>query len=302
MIPVFIDAQKRNLSGAAGRSTPRTSGPPPLFIVGAPRSGTTLLAAIMNAHGRFCCGNETHCFEGLRGGVVDLLVQPDRWPARAFDYMQRLRHVGRSIFEWYGIDRKEFLYELARSRPSVGTVLSTFMALYARGTGKFRWAEKTPGHLKRFQMIRQHYPDSPILCSFRDPRDVALSIMSAPWGASTFADGLLVWRSYFSYYERFAKSDLGVLTITFEQFVTSPHELCDRICRFVGERFDPEMLETSRTAAAVGCTVEPYKGKAATAPDSTRAFAWRNRLSGREVALAESMLGEQLDRLAYPRT
>jgi hypothetical protein len=163
----------------------KTSQEPPVFVVGAPRSGTTLLAAMLNAHRRLACGNETHFFEGLSGAVVDHLTDRRHWPRRACDYVSRLKHVGKTMFDLYQVDSEGYATALARERPSISAILTSFMTIHLAQTRKVRWVEKTPGHLKRFRLIREHFPDSPVICIFRDPRDVALSLVRAPWGALT---------------------------------------------------------------------------------------------------------------------
>ncbi len=273
---------------------------PPIFILGAPRSGTTLLAAILNAHCQLSCGNETHFFEGLRGAVVDYLTDRRHWPQRACDYASRLKHVGKSIFELYQVDFVGYSTALARERPSISAILNCFMKIHLNQMGKPRWVEKTPGHHKQFTRIRDHFPDSPVICVFRDPRDVALSLMKVPWGGSTFVDGLLVWKAYLEYYRKFIVSDANVLTIKFEELVRNPLQISKRMCCFIKEDFDAGMLDTSQSAANVGSDLEPYKQNVAKPADPERAFAWRNGLPEHDLVLADSILCRDLLWLGYP--
>ena len=141
---------------------------------------------MLNAHGRLVCGNETHFFEGLRAAFVDYLTDRRYWPRRACDYAGRLKHVGRTIFDLYEVDFEHYSTALVRERPSISAILGCFMQLHLGQTAKSRWVEKTPGHLKRFTQVREHFPDSPVICVFRDPRDVARSLVTAPWGAFDF--------------------------------------------------------------------------------------------------------------------
>jgi hypothetical protein len=174
------------------------------------------------------------------------------------------------------------------------------MEIHLTQTAKCRWVEKTPGHLKTFTRIRDHFPSSPVLCIFRDPRDVALSLMRAPWGASTFVDGLLVWKSYLEYYRRFIVNDTNVLTIKFEDLVQSPLESSKRICSSLKEVFDTGMLDTSLSAVSVGGSLEPYKQNVAKPADPERAFAWRKDLQEQDLLVADSILGSDLLLMGYP--
>ncbi|MGD8487298.1 MAG: sulfotransferase, partial [Chloroflexota bacterium] len=42
---------------------------PPVFIIGSPRSGTTLLRLLLDAHPRISCGEETHFLRDLEAIV-----------------------------------------------------------------------------------------------------------------------------------------------------------------------------------------------------------------------------------------
>lgn len=273
--------------------------PQPVFVIGAPRSGTTLLAAMMNAHSRFSCGNETHFFECLRDGTAEYLTDPRHWPKRACAYTSRLKHVGRSIFELYDVDFADYAKALESVRPTVATVLRCFMECYLARTGKRRWVEKTPGHLKRFTRIRAHFPASPVICIVRDPRDVSLSLMRQAWGTRTLLDGILIWKTYFEYYKKFIVSDKNVLTVKFEDLVQDPSEACERICFFVDEIFEPGMLDTSLSAVGVGSCLEPYKENAARPVESGRAFAWRREPREHDLCIADSLLKRDLRWLGY---
>jgi Sulfotransferase family len=273
---------------------------PPIFVVGAPRSGTTLLAAMINAHRRLACGNETHFFAGLQGAIVDYLIDRRHWPRRALEYVCRLAHVGRTVLDLYQVDVGAYSAALARSRPAVSSILDCLMAGYLVRVGKSRWAEKTPGHLKRFAIIREHFPNSPVICLFRDPRDVARSLMKVPWSESTFYSGLLTWKSYCEYYKRLIMYDRRSMLLRFEDLIEDRLAACQRICAFVGEDFDPGMLDTSHSAIAVGSELEPYKSDVAEPVDPGRAFAWRKDLRECDRVLADSMLGRDLLWLGYP--
>jgi len=265
-----------------------------------PRSGTTLAAAIMNAHRRMSCGNETHFFERLTDAVAVYLTDHRYWPDRALSYMHSLLHMGRPIFDLYHVEPDDYAARLRRSRRTASGILSSFMESHLARIGKDRWVEKTPGHLKRFTTIRACFPNSLVVCIFRDPRDVALSLLNVPWGTSTFLDGLLFWYSFYNYYETHIRECDGVLTVRFEDLVLNPVATAQRICSFVGERYDDGMLQTSESAVDVGSSFEPYKKNASKPLDGTRAFGWKQTLKGEQVDLCDRLLYNCLISLNYP--
>ncbi len=273
---------------------------PPSFIVGVPRSGTTLLAAMMNAHRRISCGNETHFFTRLDGAAAVYLTNARHWPGRAVSYMRGLNHMGNSLFNLYQIEIEDFAARLARARPAVAAILGCFMDAHLAQTGKSSWVEKTPGHLRRFKLIRSVFPASKVICIFRDPRDVALSLLAVRWGTPRFEDGLIMWRSFYNYYKTHIEGDRATCAIRYEDLVREPARTARGVCAFLGQEFDVGMLETSKSAEDVGSALEPYKSKASEPIDSSRALAWTETLGDADVRLCDRLLGQALVGLNYP--
>jgi hypothetical protein len=275
-------------------------GQPPTFIVGAPRSGTSLLAAMMNAHPILSCGNETHFFERLTDAMELFLTDARHWPGRAASYMHNLQHMGHSIFDLYRVDPSDYVTRLSNSRRAASAILGCFMEAHLNRTRKVRWVEKTPDHLRRFKIIRRCFPNSRVVCMFRDPRDVALSLLSVPWGTPTFKDGLILWYSFYKYYLAFMRDADNVLVIRYEDLVQQPIDTARSVCSFLAEPFDEGMLKTSDSAIDVGSSLEPYKARTSMPVDMTRVFVWKNRLESREVALCDQLLHDCLIDLNYP--
>src|SRR4051812_2800803 len=81
--------------GVPGLDAPRPA--PPIFIVGVPRSGTTLLSAMLGAHPRLVCGPETHFFHQFGRRDPRAFGRRADWPKVAIDYLYSIEHVGESI-------------------------------------------------------------------------------------------------------------------------------------------------------------------------------------------------------------
>ena len=47
---------------------------PPIFIVGCPRSGTTLIRVILDSHPNICCGPETHIIDKINEAYHDYFL------------------------------------------------------------------------------------------------------------------------------------------------------------------------------------------------------------------------------------
>lgn len=146
--------------------------PQPLFIVGAPRSGTELVRGLLNAHPSVMIAEETHYFEDLRPRI-----DPTR-PPRPYDldYFLRLQH------RKYGHGGDAGLAPMSREAlvAAIGVrhdVDGLFEAHCRLNCGpKIRiWGEKTPRHAFRINEMLATFPQARILVMVRDPRAVIAS-------------------------------------------------------------------------------------------------------------------------------
>ena len=97
---------------------------PPIFILGVPRSGTTLLRTILDAHPAIASGPETPWLGGHQ-------------PRSLMSLWSALREEPWGYCKSFNMGR-EVPTEAARA------FLTVMMERYARAKGKKRWAEKTP--------------------------------------------------------------------------------------------------------------------------------------------------------------
>ena len=273
---------------------------PPVFVVGVPRSGTTLLSAMLAAHPRLVCGPETHFFDQLINVDARAICRRTGWPTNAIDYLYSINHVGESIPANYGLTRQELAQALSKREPSLPSILSGMIEIYMRRSGKQRWIEKTPDHLPHVARIRKYYPDSPIVRIVRDPRDVVASLLAVPWGPSTLIQAIDLWRIFDDQSAWFFEADARCHTLQYEDLVRAPESTLRNLCQFLGEPFDPIMLDTSSSARLVNAANEPWKTKVGERIDVSRIQAWRQKLSEDELRLVEAWVGDRLRWYGYP--
>jgi hypothetical protein len=279
----------------------------PVFIVGVQRSGTTLLSAMLAAHSRLSCGPETHFFRRLAETDAARLCDPATWPAPAAEFVWGITHTGvepgtrKALLDKYRLSRESVSEYLRGQAPSVEAILRSVTEQYMRAKGKARWVEKTPDHILYAADIRRHFPDAPIVHLVRDPRDVALSLMNVPWGVTSLVEGLLYWERLESAGREFVASDRMCLTIRFEDLVSQPEATLTRLCAFIGEAFEPGMLDTSTTGGEINARNAPWKKKVSEGVDASRGAAWKTTLSRRDNGFAEALLGDRIEALGYAR-
>ncbi|MFN8487844.1 MAG: sulfotransferase [Caldilineaceae bacterium] len=266
----------------------------PIFIVGVPRSGTTLLAAMLAAHSQLSCGPETRFFHFLAQTDPQQLLED--WPEKAVDYLFSLILI-EPVPHHYGLTREAIATALKAQPPSIPSIISALTEQYMQQQGKRRWVEKSPEHLICVDAIRAVFPNSPIIRIVRDPRDVALSLVKTPWAPQDFLEALLFWRMYDLQSTPFFQADANCYTLYYENLVQTPERELRQLCAFLGESFEPQMLDTSTSATKVTTEKEAWKHLVAKPVDQSRIHTWKRELSKEQNQAAEALIGDRL--LAY---
>ena len=131
--------------------TPPTEDRPPVFVVGFPRSGTTLLEHILGAHPALVATDEMRVTDRLfvlwSELLPDIGAYPDGLLELAVTHRLRLREA------WASLVRTE--------RPRLDPTL--------------RIIDKVPLNLVHLPLLHAIFPESPKIVLLRDPRDTALS-------------------------------------------------------------------------------------------------------------------------------
>lgn len=279
--------------------------PPPIFVVGAPRSGTTLLSAMLGAHPAMSCGTETDFFHFLAQAEVDRLLAPAHWPEAAVDFLFSMVQAAekRPVPENYGLSRAEVTASLRGLPPSVAAMLEAVTIPAMKRKGAVRWVEKTPRHILHVAAIRRVFPDAPIVRILRDPRDVALSTIKTPWqwAARDLPGALLMWRFCNEAGDRLLHHDPHAYTLRYEELLGEPEMALDGLCHFLGVPYTDQMLDTSRSYKAVNSIGEQWKEKVAGGLDRSRVGVWERELSAEERRQADCLVGDLICRYGYPR-
>jgi hypothetical protein len=271
----------------------------PIFVVGVPRSGTTLLAAILAAHSRLSCGPETHFFsKGYCHRFTTRRIARS-WPDGAVAELFTIANFNGILPEVFGLSREEIASYLRSRPPSAQMVLSALTESFALKMGKNRWVEKTPRHLLHLPEIQQCFPGAAVIRIVRDPRDTALSILKAPWRFHNFLESLLYWQYLDARSAPLYAANPHVYTVRYEDLLLHPERELRQICSFVGEDFEPGMLDTSESAQQVNPTRDSWKLKVGGPLDATRINVWQRSLSEAQKQQAEAIVGDRLRAFGY---
>ncbi len=274
----------------------------PVFIVGIARSGTTLLAAMLSAHSRLDCGPESRFFARYRhldAKARARVLDPATWPRPAVDFIASLRNQGHPVTGLFGLTLPEIGRFLAERPPSPAAMLESLTLLHARAAGKERWMEKTPRHLLMTDTLRRHWPDASIVRIVRDPRDVALSLARMPFAKESVVGNLVRVDDDDRISRGRIESDSRALTLRYEDLVTQPEPALRRICAFIGEAYEPGMLDSRGTASTVAAAHEWWKEGVSGPLNTDSVGRWRAEMSADARRFAALHLSDYLRRHDY---
>ena len=245
----------------------------PVFVVGGPRSGTTLLSAMLAAHSAFDCGPETHClsrWSRLAQSERDRILDPADWPERATAYVCSLSLGKQPIYPMYDLSLEDVRTWLVSRPPSLATMLESLTAQRAERLGAPRWVEKTPRHLEVPELITEAWRQARIVRIVRDPRDAAVSLTRVPFGTPSLLTNLSVLARMNEAAAEFYRGSPQAMTVRYEDLVAAPQRELQRICEFVGVEYESAMVDDRRGATGVAADHEWWKGDATGPLDRSR--------------------------------
>lgn len=216
-------------------STPR------IFIVGCPRSGTTLLQSMLAAHPEVVSFPETHFFARLR-------VRRRRGVSFV-DLPEARSEFGKFLAE---IDRADLLRYLPRFVPLTRPVVRGFSRALdevAQAAGASTWVEKTPVHLRRLAWIEEFMPvPYRVIHLVRSGEDTVASLYKATntypdiWGGARSIEACVQRWVEDIERTRGAMRRAGHAVVFYGDLVDRPREVLERLCEFVGLPYRAEML------------------------------------------------------------
>lgn len=273
----------------------------PVFIVGSPRSGTTLLQYMLRSHPRI----------SLPTGESHFIIPLQR-RAETFGDLSKLENV-RSVLESMYRQNPNFLdtdlhgikFNIDTLAPqlqqegcnSIATIISGLLRKNAAGEGKERWGDKTPYYVLHMKALLSMYPDAQFIHLIRDGRDCALSLINRKHDFDVYNIYFAAkyWQQYVDVGQSIGKTlaPETYLEVRYEDMLLDQAGEVRKICDFLGEEFDESVINF-KTAGEAGKT--PLLQKPV---QSSNAEKWRKSMTNWQIRVFESAAGETLARCGY---
>ncbi|MDY6927559.1 MAG: sulfotransferase [Pseudomonadota bacterium] len=242
-----------------------------IFVIGAPRSGTTLIQSVLGAHTKITGFSEETGFFMLSD-----------FCKMSFD----------------GVTNSEYKRIISSSSDlvEVFTKIAKLQVLKDETANYF--LEKTPQHVLQLKRLLKWFPNAKFINIYRDVRDSSISAMkfSGIEQGRKIENFLRYWNKCVE--ARIAFESEKIIDVYYEDFVTNPVIELKKIMEFIGIEFEPHQLDTisySKNKRAGSLGFENLNKSI----NSSSVGRWKNKLTKNQIELIEKRSGALLKKIGY---
>jgi hypothetical protein len=281
---------------------------PLFFIIGRPRSGTTLLRILFEAHPHVLIPPESPFIIGLYKKYAKINYW-DEIVIRDFcDDVFRQRY-----FDKWLIDKEVLVNNLLEGKGKntfqdmVKKVCLSYISVYDKEEIRMI-GDKNPAYSLYAERIHQLFPEAKIIHITRDYRDNYLSLIKVNFEVPIVPLVIYRWKFAYQRMQKLKKKHPQLIySLKYEDLAAEPEKQFGEICRYIGIEYDPAVLSFYKKKAEVEKT---YAGseeialvhKSLLNPISTqRTNLWKKDLTERQIRVADLVAGKTAEKAGYQR-
>jgi hypothetical protein len=279
----------------------------PVFVIGNPRSGTTLVRLMLDAHPELAVPPEGGFLVALERRFGSFSGDPDQRDAFAAAVLEVPK------LEDWGLGLEELREHLSRAEPgSYAELAAEVYRLWAirQGKPRARLGDKNNFHLRHIATLARLYPCATFLHVVRDGRDVVcsyrdvgdLSGRDAPRLPRGIVAAAQHWRENLVEIRRAlaALAPGRSQEIRYEDLVRDPYRSLEEVCFVLGEPFDEAMLEfQARSVRTEPKRFEAWKWRTREPLSTEPVGRFRRDLVAEDLLAFECVAGDMLAAYGY---
>lgn len=262
----------------------------PVFIVGMNGSGTTMLADSLGRH------PELYMLP-LESKVLPYFIQKsDKYgDLRTLENRRRLAdELGRCKAYWQANGQKNVLVPVEYlDNEGMAGVIDGLYRQFAAREGKVRWGDKSPINTIHISELAGLFPAAQFIHIVRDGRDAAQSFHRR-WGYDPLHT-ITRWKNTvrMGQQQGLALGRERYIEVKYELLTANPEDEMHHICKFLGLRFDPVVLQSSMRYVASD------NAKANSGEIIKNSDKWQSYFSHRQIQDMERISGKALASFGY---
>jgi hypothetical protein len=280
---------------------------PIFFIIGRPRTGTTLLRTLFDAHPNVIIPWECQF-------IINLYPKYHRirnWSTSDLEnfYDDLLEQW---LFKLWTIDRNKLKSDLLASAGENSfsnvckVVHGNYNSFYEKKELKL-FGDKNPGYTIYVDLLKKIYPEAKFIFINRDYRDNFFSIKKVDFELPVASLVVYKWKYFFRQaLKAKAKYPESFYILRYEDFVSDPDFHFKHLCDFLGIDFLPEVFDFYKKRKDVNKIFKTERAKRNHASllnpiNTTRTGVWKRKLSKKEIRIADAVAGKYAEIAGYQR-
>lgn len=285
----------------------KTESLPMFFILGRPRSGTTLLASLFDAHPNVILPFECPLIINIYTKYANIKNWDKKTLLKLYSDVLNQRK-----FDTWMIDLEKLKSDilLCEGKNSFETIIkviySNFKSFFDKTEIKII-GDKNPVYSIYPEKLIKLFPDAKFIHLTRDYRDNILSIKKVDFEAPITS--LLAFRWKFA-----TKRILNVIkqypdsfyTVKYEDLVVDPPKVLKDLCEFINIDYDESVLDFHKKKEELFKLydkehIEKYHSSLLRPISADKIYAWKTKISDKELKIADSVVGKYAELSGYPR-
>ncbi len=282
---------------------------PFFFIIGRPRTGTTLLQLFFDAHPNVQIPSE--CMH-----VGQLFIHYNgvkKWDAQIIDnFIQDFCKTWLFTFDKFNVAqiKKDLNYYIDSLNYSMvcKIIAKNYNTVYKKEE-LLICGDKNPLYSQVFGSIFKIIDNSKFIHLVRDPRDTHISLFNTRFVSPSITYNTKRWVNSVKTLDVYSKHYPQLIyTLKYEDLVTEPEKYLKEICDFLNIPFSPEMLnylDEKESLTKVAFVNDGYKQKyhlsVCEKVNTKKIDQWKTRLSSGKIKKAEKVAGDWLEKYGYEK-
>jgi len=274
----------------------------PVFMIGAERSGTTLVMALLGCHSRIAVPEVVWYYPRF---YPYLHTYGDMSKEENFRILANEMVFGLKTPFWgMRISPRTIVDEVVALAPerSFAGLYAGMHLRFAQYTNKPRWGEKTPHNLYFVGPMHQDFPNAQFIYITRDGRDACVDYMESSFGPTNIYCAAHSWKRCWNAVKEHREPLQGKglwMDVRYEDLVRRPEEIMRDVCDFLGEKLESGMFDFYKTNLAKARGASRDHAPLGHAISDKYIGIYKDLLSLRDQRIFAAVAGKELEEAGY---